>query len=218
MVYEDSYKNFLKGHEANFADAALRMGNVYAYGIGEEEDPAQAYYYYLQADYAARLRAEESDFFGHAAVVKKAQKAIEEILPRLPEDFFSDGVDYKTPFVFEQLAEGGNRCELKRAENADGSIVLTAARRAARGNEETDYVLLTEPTLRYCERRKDCTRTLIGLSELWFKDDATCVKFDFCEMNWDALRYEFYDGDELVAYVNSEWYRAQAAENSEPDD
>jgi hypothetical protein len=35
-------------------------------------------------------------------------------------------------------------------------------------------------------------------------------------MNWDELRYEFYNDDELVAYVNSEWYGMEAAENPEP--
>jgi hypothetical protein len=96
--------------------------------------------------------------------------------------------------------------------------VLTAARRAMRGNKEPDYVLLTVPALRYCSRRRDCTLRLLEPSALWFKDDATCVKFDFCEMNWDELRYEFYNDDELVAYVNSEWYGMEAAENAEPDE
>jgi hypothetical protein len=216
MVYESSYKNFLKGHEANFADAALRMGDVFAYGIGEEEDPLQAYCYYLQADYAAKLRAADSDFFGHATVVKKVQKAIEALLPRLPEDYFDTGVAYKTPYLFEQLAEGGNRCLLTRTTKEDGSTVLTVARRATRGNEEPDRVLLTVPVIQYCSRRRDCTLRLLEPAALWFKDDAACVKFDFCEMNWVEQRYEFYNDDELVAYVNSEWYGMEAAENPEP--
>ena len=45
------------------------MGNVYAKGIDEDVDPAAAYYYYVQADYAARLRAQKNDFFGNTTVV-----------------------------------------------------------------------------------------------------------------------------------------------------
>ena len=78
MVYDDSIKHFLKGEHANFADAALRMGNVYAKGIGEEINAVYAYHYYLQADYAARLRAKDSDFFGNTTVAINVRKALEE--------------------------------------------------------------------------------------------------------------------------------------------
>ena len=49
MVYEDCLKKFMAGENTDFADAALRMGNVFAKGIDEEIDYTSAYYYYLQA-------------------------------------------------------------------------------------------------------------------------------------------------------------------------
>ena len=86
-MYDDNLKHFLKGKNANFADAALRMGNVYAKGIGRETDIPTAYSYYLQAGYAAKLRSRDN-YFGDATVVKNIRKAMEEMKEQLPKDFF----------------------------------------------------------------------------------------------------------------------------------
>jgi hypothetical protein len=216
MVYEDSFKNFQKGHEANFADAALRMGNVFANGIGEKESPEKAYYYYLQADYAARLRAETSDFFGHTTVVNNVRNALDEVKAKLPEDYFCDHMDYDVPYQFVELTEYGNRCKLTRSYHSDGSVILTAARMATRGNPEPEPMLFTFPRLQYCVQSADFSLTLLGLSELWFLSDALYVKYDFCAMNWDAEQYEFYWDDELVAYVKCECYRLSLPEGKLP--
>jgi hypothetical protein len=205
-VYGDSFKNFQKGYGAKFADAALRMGHMYAQGIGVKENPMTAYSYYLQAAYAARLRG-ENDSFGDKTVDANIQKAIAEIKPRLPKDYFSDHVDYNYPFPFEKLAEDGNRCELKREEKPDGSVVLTAFRKKTRRSEQTDCVLITAPKIEYCERRRDFSLSLVGLSELWFQADAASVSYDYCELSWRSGRCEFYQDETLVAYVKCQCYR-----------
>ena len=103
MVYEDSLKHFLKGKNASFADAALRMGNVYAKGIDEEPDPTVAWYYYVQADYAAKIRAKDSDFFGNTTVVINIQKALEEMQEQLPEDYLQEHMEYPVPCCQQPL-------------------------------------------------------------------------------------------------------------------
>jgi hypothetical protein len=127
-------------------------------------------------------------------------------------------VDYKNPYLFAMLAEGGNRCELKHAENPDGSVVLTASRMKTRGKENGDpeYVLITAPRIQYCQRRRDVSFTLREVSELWFLADAPCVKYDFCDRNEDTERYELYYDEELVAYVKCESYRMFAPSKPEP--
>ena len=42
MVYNETKKKFLRGYDASFADAALRLGKVFEYGIGTEANPAAA--------------------------------------------------------------------------------------------------------------------------------------------------------------------------------
>jgi hypothetical protein len=185
---------------------------MYAQGIGVKENPVQAYFYYLQAAYAARLREKDSDFFGDKTVAANIQKAIADIKTRLPKEYFSDHVDYDYPFPFEKLAEDGNRCELKREENPDGSVVLTASRKETRGKAETDCVLITAPEIEYCQRRRDLSLSLVGLSELWFRDDAPCVSYDYCELSWRSGRCEFYHDEALVAYVKCQHYRLLATD------
>jgi hypothetical protein len=98
----------------------------------------------------------------------------------------------------------------------DGDIVLTAVRKATKGNPEPEFVLFTVPELQYCERRKDFSLTIMGLSKLWFQGNAQCVPYDFCAWNWDEERYEFYHDDECVAYVKCESFRLTAPEKPEP--
>ena len=81
-IYDENYKYILSGEaKCKFADVALRMGNLNRYGIGCDEDMNDAYYYYLQADFAIKQRLREVDWYGDASVAEGIAKAIEEILP-----------------------------------------------------------------------------------------------------------------------------------------
>jgi hypothetical protein len=218
LVYSDCYKEFLKGKHTNFADSALRMGNVFAKGIGAEESPTEAYPYYLQADYAARLRAADSNFFGDVTVAIHAQDALEETEAKLPDDYFQSYMDYNYPHQFARLAENGNRCELKRWKDANGNVVLTATRLATKANPNPDDVLFTAPRMQYCERRKDISLTLIGMTDLWFKDNAQSVKYDSCVRRWYDNRYDFYYDDQLVAHVKCAYFRLMPQNGTAPSD
>lgn len=198
MVYAESFKAFLKGEHANFADAALRMGNVYAKGIDEETDPVAAYFFYVQADYAARLRAKEDDFFGNTTVVINVRKALEETRTQLSEDFFKDHMDYEIPEFFSQLTEENNRCELRKIVRADGHTELTAKRIPTRSVPEPENILITIPELTFCKRTKEASFTVEDPARIWFKDDRDSVRFDYCDWNDEEGRFEFYYDDELT--------------------
>ena len=206
MVYNDSIKNFLRGEHANFADAALRMGNVFAKGIGEEADPVSAYYYYLQADYAARLRAKEDDFFGNTTVVINVRKALAETEALLPENYFREAVVYDFPVFFVELASNNNRCMLSKGEDSGHGIELTAERIPTRAVTDPEEILVTIPKLRYCERTRKVSYKLDETAEVWFKDDASEVRYDYC--TWDDVnaRLEFYYDDMPAAWVKSKKY------------
>ncbi len=207
MVYDDSIKHFLKGEHASFADAALRMGNVFAKGIGEDVNPAYAYHYYLQADYAARLRAKEDDFFGNTTVVINVRKALEETEELLPEDYFRDTVDHDFPAFFAELSNENHRCVLSKEEVSGHGINLVAERIATRTDPNPEGLLITVPQLKYCERTSKVSYVPDETAEIWFKGDADKVRFDFCIWNDIDDRVEFYYDDELVAWVRSEKYR-----------
>ena len=207
MVYDDSIKHFLKGEHANFADAALRMGNVYAKGIGEEINAVYAYHYYLQADYAARLRAKDSDFFGNTTVAINVRKALEETEALLPEDFFKESVDHDFPRLFSELADDNNRCVLSKAIIDANRVELSAERIPTRSVRNPEKILITIPQLKLCEWTQKVSYILDGSSVIRFKNDAAEVRYDFCVWNDVDDRVEFYYDDELVAWVRIESYR-----------
>lgn len=210
IVYEDSLQNFLKGRGANFADAALRMGNVYAKGIDEEADPIAAYRYYVQAEYAAKIRAQENDFFGNTTVVINVQKALEETRGKLPKDYLKAHMAYDFPWLFRQLAEDNNRCELRKVTNNKGHTELTAKRLPTRSVPEPDCILVTIPELSFCTRTAEVSYTIGDTAQIWFvdgADDGDQTRFDFCDWNPVECRYEFYYDNELVAWSKSEKYR-----------
>jgi TPR repeat protein len=215
-VYDDTYKRFLNEEDTSFADAALRMGNVYAKGIGEAIIPVRAYYYYLQADYAIKLRMDNYDGYGDATVAAGIRKALDETVPELPEDYFREKMEFTDPYYFELLASDGNCCRLTRKEDAEGNIVLTSERIETRGNRNPDYVLVTEPRLQYCERRKDISYVLESGSGVRFKDDVCSVRYNYSELNYNN-EYDFYYDDRLVACVKCDNYRLLIGKEPVPD-
>ena len=216
MVYEDSRNNFLKGNFASFADAALRMGNVYYKGIGEKVDIERAWCYYVQADHAARLRAKESDFFGDATVVIKLQNTMDELRQQLPEDYFHEYEDHKAPYLFYKLTEKNNRCDLTVSRKENGRLELTAERIETRTMPDPEYILVTIPEMSFCERTKKVSYTLDETAEVWVKDEAEHVRFDYCGWNETEYRYEFRYDDDLVAWVRSDHYRFYVSPAAEP--
>ena len=210
MVYEDSIKYFLRGENASFADAALRMGNVYASGIDEEVNNENAFIYYLQADYAAKIRAMDSDFFGNTTVVMGIQKALDEIRPKLPANYFQEYRDYGAPVHLMNLAQSNNRCTLTRAALADGAWELTGERFATKACPVPEQILVTIGPLNLCRRTVSFSMTAINVSELWFSGDADTVRYDYCYYNDVDDRFEFYYDDELTARIRCEAFRVYA--------
>ena len=207
LVYDDSFKNFLKGKEANFADAALRMGNVYAKGIDAEADITAAYHYYLQADYAARQRAQRSDFFGNTTVAINVRNALEKTREQLTADYFKEYTAYIYPFLFEELAEGNYRCELTKRTNADGHTELAAKRLPTSSVPEPEGILVTIPQLSLCTLTTEVSFTVDDSAVIWFRGKADRIRYDYCEWNAAKDRYEFYYDAKLVAWSKSEEYR-----------
>ena len=200
MVYDDSMKNFLKGEHANFADAALRMGNVYAKGIDVRANPGAAYFYYLQADYAARLRARENDFFGNTTVAINARNALEETEACMPEGYFVEVLEHSFPALFGDLVKGNHKCMLTRGEANE----LAAERISTWADPNPEAILVTIPQLKYCERTHKAAYKVDDTAEIWFKGDGAEIRYDYCRWNGRDDRVEFYYDEEIVAWVRSE--------------
>ena len=212
-AYGENLDAFLQGKSASFADAALRMGLVFSEGINASIDCELALEFLLEAEYAAKLRVKESDFFGYAKVVANVEKKLAEVRDQLPDDFFQDEVGYYYPRFFDSLASDNHRCELARYEDSEGRVALVAKRIPTRSVPHPKAILVTVPELTFCERTNLVSLTLDEDAEVWFKDDASCVLYDFCKFNYPDDRYHFYFDDELVAWTKSKRYHFHGAKN-----
>ena len=170
----------LKQYDCEFADAALRMGSYYKYGIGCEQNPHLAYFFLLQADYAIRKRMETVIAYGDDRVAKRIRKEMEGLVPQ-------DLKPLKTahfPSVGSLLAGNfhiSRRFEMKIKRLKSGNISLTF-RIIPRGQEEED-ILLTVPEADLCTHVKSVTVTLKDIERFETAYNSDYIIFDDIESN-----------------------------------
>ena len=207
MAYDDCYEKFFRNPGGNFADAALRMGNVYLNGIGEDVSPQTAYGYYLQADFAVKQRARNSDFFGDTTVAINIQKAFEETRTKLPEDFFSEYIEMIQPWIFWGLLEEGYRAGITFKNSDDGSVSVEVRRIPKRTENGATPILLTCPEIDYCGFVTGIELTAIGLDTSFDLGAGKEIKYDSCEWNPTDWRIDFYYDEDMVGWISCEEYR-----------
>lgn len=208
MVYNETKKRFLRGFDASFADAALRLGKVFEYGIGIEANPAAAYCLYLEADYAAKIRAAHSDFFGDHSVAKRTGQALERVARNLPAEFFRDALWLDTPRPLVDFLEDGYRCELSFQKKEDGGAWVTGTRIGTRTCPDVEYRLANFGGLGVAIRCKKLSLKMEEPAEYEICDGGETAVFDYYERNTYDDQDEFYLGDKLVAWIKCPGYWA----------
>ena len=139
-VYIETLGRFLHGEDTKFADAALRMGNVYRFGIGEKKDPFIAHRFYLQADMAIKRR-EQLGYFGDAKVRKGIEEGLLETRKELSEDFLDPDALVNLLYLIDSFISGRYAAEMSIRKNKKEEHVITIKR--ADGAEEVPGVLIT---------------------------------------------------------------------------
>ncbi len=216
MVYDDCYKQFLEGLDGAFADAALRMGNVYSKGIGGPKDPERAYRYYLQADFAAKLRAEYSEFFGDTDVILGIRRSLDETGAELPEDFFEECVKTDRPRIFQELAEQGYRVRTTVKSSEDGKTFVSLSRIPRRGEESPDNIMLTLPSIGYCNLVTGIEMEAFGLRSSFGDSAELSFKYDSCEWNDVEKRIDFYYDEDFIGWIACDEYRFYNPKKTQP--
>ena len=214
-VYNDNYERFIKGDDCKFADAALRMGNVYKDGIGVEKDIETAYLFYLQTDYAIRKRI-DSDYYGDTVVYNGIQKALEETRREYVKKGRTEMFAY--PGWIKWTLIDHRRCKLTIKELSNGALALDAMPLKRRDDYKVPEMLITIPRADYCElKSKIRIKTAPNSSCKSFKDDAEIV-FDSFEYDWGEGITRFYLYDELVGEICTEFFTftAPAKKKEEP--
>ncbi|MBO4790729.1 MAG: sel1 repeat family protein [Clostridia bacterium] len=218
-VYEDCLRQFVKGREGAFADAALRMGNVYLKGIGVEKDPAEAYCYFLQADFAAKRRAKENDFFGYANVVVSIANALdsarEEIADRYGE-YFSDHLDLELPGILFHTVDDGYRGQLDFEIREDSTANLTVRRCPKRGEEKPEPMLITYPQLDFCELSDSSEMEIFDLMTSGGDRGKISFRYDSLEWNHTENRLDIYYDTDLAGWISYDKIRINKAKKEKP--
>lgn len=217
-LYEENLKCILEGgFDSKFADVALRAGDLFKDGINCAADPDDAYYYYLQADFAIKMRMLETDYYGDAKVADGIRKSIEEILPQTsylkPEKTVnSSSIERIVCYHYPK-----NRLlEMKAKKLKSGEYSLTFRILPKDGEKYPPKLFITNPAAHFCgmvdnitAKTVNCTKIKIGNRIL--RDNMATVIFDSAEI--DGL----YLYGKLVAEIECQHYRLKFPDKSKSE-
>lgn len=114
-LYEKNRKYIANGEfDCKFADIALRAGNSYRNDDDvEESDFDEMLYYYMQADYAIRMRIQCGDYYGDNRVCTAIQEVLAETKRLMGFKALKKTDYYSLAGIFNDTLSVGNKLELK---------------------------------------------------------------------------------------------------------
>lgn len=179
-LYEEQLKKILKGEfRSNFADVALRAGNIWKEGINCCSSADNAYYYYLQAQYAIRMRMLAEDNYGDQKVAAGIEQAIEEILP---ETSYSKPIGTIHMDSLYYLLQNGLRkkhhMEMKVKRISETEAKLTFRIVPYENEKYLRKIFVTIPELHFCGLVEKITVTAKKIDILDLCGEEDIVVFD----------------------------------------
>lgn len=174
-------KNFLR---SKFADVALRLGNCFEKGEGFDINPNAAYYYYLQADFAIRMRMLESDGYGDAKVAAGIRESIDRVLPLTEYEKRKNTVHCcDASELLVHAVENNRRIEAKIKRLSNGQYRIKFRQIPKADEKYTRKMFITVPEAHYCGLVEHFTVTTTELYNIKvngkvFNGDNATVVFD----------------------------------------
>lgn len=193
-LYEEQLPLFCQGNSIKFADIALRMGKLYEDGIGTFPNPAQAYYYYLQADYAIRQRQHDYDFYGDAKVCIRIQNALKRLRAKIEIKsgnkagvFLSD--------ILQHVLSTCDAIELSFVKKDNGALKIKVRPLDKIQKDKQSKIFVTIPEYAYCNlqdeiilhRKRDKSKNL-PLDKI----QVTEIRISYLEDSCQFYRYGKY--------------------------
>ena len=179
-LYDEQLRKIAAGQfTSDFADVALRAGNVWREGIACWPDPDNAFYYYLQAQYAIRMRMLAEDYYGDGKVAAGIDEAIAGILPQTSYSKKKSTVHFNSMCF---LLQNGLRETRHIMEMKIGRISDTEARLAFRivpheDGEGQPKLFVTVPEAHFCGMLEKI-RVKARIKMLGIPDGGDTVLFD----------------------------------------
>lgn len=192
-MYDENYDIFCKGgYDGKFADVSLRMGGLYEYGTGLEKNLELAYYHYLQAEYAIKLRSERYRQFGDGKVRERITQAAARVRAQLPEDFFKDHIEFENPAMFGLMLQGCSGLDIE-LDYRRGRYYLKGRTLAAQDDVEENLITVAE--MEFCELADEVEMELVGVSDVSSDDFPQKAFITHILFDDETGLWEFYHGD-----------------------
>ncbi len=210
-IVSELYKENLKDVqnmrvEGKFSDVAFRMGNYFRYGIYFDQSYDKAYHFYLQAQFAIRMRQQASDQYGDARVAAGIERAIEEVLP---ETSFDEPVnminDYANDLFAKLLGKATRKRQamevmVKRLDNNEFSLCFRILPRKSEQNAPKFFI--TVPAAHFCGYLECVTLHIQPKSICPLKINGQIFKGDEAKAVFDYIDYGclYLYGREVLSY------------------
>lgn len=179
MVYTENLRLIQRGRfDCQFADAALRMGNLCRNGILHDD----AHYYYMLADFAIRKRL-PYDHYGDANVFAGIQKELAHIREEVPLQKATSITCEYIPTIIEDLFSK-HSCFVTLTPLKKG-IKITVKRLPQPGCYETEATFECYPKYGYCNLVTSASIVVFGPDLPHLVEKQTFIA-DGIEIDWSA--------------------------------
>lgn len=206
-VYQNSRTGFLhKDAETNFADAALRMGNLYRKGIGFDPDLYYALRCYKLAELAINMRMETTNRYGDDKVKAAIESEINKLEGSMTEASKDKVIHSNIPSFIIMLFDDDYSVKISIKKNKS-SVRLTAERICKPDEEFAACFPLVLPEYDICSLVDKVSQSASEIETLWVKDDADSFVADSFSLSPDDEgKFEFYRDNEPVAFLKAKKY------------
>ncbi len=179
-LYEEQVEKICKGEfQCNFADVALRAGNIWKEGINCYPVMDNALYYYLQAQYAIRMRMMAADNYGDQSVAAGIENAIAEILPETSYPKPAKTVHlYDLNDLLHYGLEKRHHMEMKVKRISEQEAKLTFRIVPYENETYKPKLFVTVPPMHFCGLLEKVTVTARKIEYLNILDGGDTVLFD----------------------------------------
>ncbi|WP_408071564.1 SEL1-like repeat protein [Butyrivibrio sp. JL13D10] len=213
--YRHELKKFIsegRGHyRCRFAETAYELGDMYRKGVGGPADISQAYFYFLQAEYATMLRLQVKRDGEDEALLARIRLILTQLRRKL--GYGSEKLYCSThPFVLYQALEEGHDIMVSFRRMKSGRLKIIGARIPKAGRSECRHsrMLVTYDRFHYCELKDFVITYARNVQGYWYSADSEdCIRVDSITLVLDEFkgnRCEFYYRGKLVAYIFAEDY------------
>ncbi len=199
-LYDEQLKKIRKGEfTSNFADVALRAGNIWKEGIDCYRSANNAFYYYLQARYAISMRMLAEDNYGDQKVAAGIEQAIEEILPETSYTKPVNTIHMDSLYDLLQYGLGKkHHMEMKVKRISETEAKLTFRIVPYENEKYGRKIFVTIPPLHFCGLVHKITVTARKIETLDLRGEEDTVLFD------SISGREFYFYGRKVAEISAD--------------